>query len=469
MQKTILTLIIAYFTLLTSAQDLEKYDLNADTISYSLYLKGDWKALIKLKPETEFDGINFYFLQLRYAYAYYYTGEYRHAVFHFEKANTLYPLDDYVKTDYCNALWYSGYFITAGKILNELPKTSRETLKINFEEPLILASISSGYQFNENYKTLINSIAKEEKSRSFNFPRNMTFTTLSALHRPAKRFTFFESLTYYDINKTTLYNPEGMQKTLQDNKIMQGAFFCSGSWLATDRLIVSPAIHIAAYTSNYLDYNISSYKSDSSVYRNPPAPPVKTYTYRDTAIFENKTYSKINFLASLNLTYRFVSFDVFAETGYSNSNLQNQTWFRIGFTNYVNPQFYYFGSFTYHSNFNSNLTSYFDNNIYSAGFAKKTGNTWLSAAASYGYMWNYSEINGLAFYNGQDALTMKGTISANFPLYKKNLWATISYKLANFTSYDFYYDESNNLRDNFIFYETGNLNNTITADLIWYF
>lgn len=57
-----------------------------DSTTYNLYLSADWKDLVKVGKNALKNGIDYYYLQMRIAYAYYALGKYRQAVRYYKNA-----------------------------------------------------------------------------------------------------------------------------------------------------------------------------------------------------------------------------------------------------------------------------------------------------------------------------------------------------------------------------------------------
>jgi hypothetical protein len=57
-----------------------------DTTTYNQYLRGDWKALIETGEAAMESNINYYYLQMRIAYAYFALEQYRQAIGHYKNA-----------------------------------------------------------------------------------------------------------------------------------------------------------------------------------------------------------------------------------------------------------------------------------------------------------------------------------------------------------------------------------------------
>jgi hypothetical protein len=103
--------------------------IGIDTSTYRAYLEKDWDRIIHLGKEATDNGIDYYYLRLRIAYAYFMKSLYSMAVPHYKKALE-FSTDDATALEYLYYCYrYSGRDNDAEKIVARFSPTLKEFLK----------------------------------------------------------------------------------------------------------------------------------------------------------------------------------------------------------------------------------------------------------------------------------------------------------------------------------------------------
>ena len=115
-----IAVILLLCSLSLSAQQKLSFRL-VDTTTYQQYLRGDWKGIIQMGNDALNQEINYYYLQMRIAYAHFMRQEYRTAIKYYNNALELSSKDP-VAHEY---LYYS--FLYSGRNNDALLQTKNLT------------------------------------------------------------------------------------------------------------------------------------------------------------------------------------------------------------------------------------------------------------------------------------------------------------------------------------------------------
>lgn len=105
-KKIIGSILLMIISLSVYSQELNYFYV--DSLSYDLYLKGDWKELTKLGKKSMRKGIDFYYLKLRLGHAYFEQGKYLKAIPYFEDAYKINPDYEFTQKYLYYSYLYSG-------------------------------------------------------------------------------------------------------------------------------------------------------------------------------------------------------------------------------------------------------------------------------------------------------------------------------------------------------------------------
>jgi len=137
-------IILLFCSLSLSAQQTMSF-VELDTTTYQQYLKGDWKALIKSGKEGMDQGISYYYLQMRIAYAHYMREEYRAAIKHYKNALEFNSSDLTANKFLYYSYLYSGRSNDALVQIKALTADQKESM--NLADSSIIVSIGVNYSY----------------------------------------------------------------------------------------------------------------------------------------------------------------------------------------------------------------------------------------------------------------------------------------------------------------------------------
>jgi len=217
--------VILYFLLIsinTTAQEVINYT-DIDKKTYSQYLKGDWKELIKTGKTSLKNDIDFYYLQVRMGIAYYELKKYRQAISYFEKAQKLNSENELV-TEY---LYYSYLFSGRTGDARKLIKNLSENLKTKIgvkANPIISAIIIDLRTENfENYKvgTALNELLQQ------NVKKDYLYFSFGVEHLIKNNRKIFWSFSRVNINNSIFDISELNEQVEYDGEVNQNQFYYS--------------------------------------------------------------------------------------------------------------------------------------------------------------------------------------------------------------------------------------------------
>jgi hypothetical protein len=107
--------------------------------TYSFYLEGDWKNLVKIGKQAKKEGIDFYYLNVRMGIAYYNQKKYRQSIPYFEMAFRESPGEEFIIEYLYYAYLFSGRKPDARNLSYSLSSQQLEKLKI--KAPIGLSGI----------------------------------------------------------------------------------------------------------------------------------------------------------------------------------------------------------------------------------------------------------------------------------------------------------------------------------------
>ncbi len=132
----------------------EKINVPAiDQKTYALYLKKDWKNLIKTGKKAERNGINFYYLDYRMGIAYFELKKYMKAIKYFEKLYAQNPKDATLQEYLYLSYLYAGRYSDARVLSLKMNPESKKRLNIRNKNYFINSvEIAGLYDIIENYE-----------------------------------------------------------------------------------------------------------------------------------------------------------------------------------------------------------------------------------------------------------------------------------------------------------------------------
>ncbi len=143
--------ILIFFMLTLSIQVVAQKTINyptIDRITYSQYMKGSWKELIKTGKTALKNDVDFYYLQVRMGIAYYELKKYRKAIPYFEKSRKSNRTNELVNEYLYYSYLFSGRENDARKLTKELSAELKTKLGVKVNP--IISAISLDFR-TENF------------------------------------------------------------------------------------------------------------------------------------------------------------------------------------------------------------------------------------------------------------------------------------------------------------------------------
>lgn len=415
-----------------------------DSLTFSLYEKGDWQELLQQAKLATDRGLDYYYLQMRIAVAYFKLKNYARSSDHLIKALSFNQSDPVALEYLFYCYLYTGKFYQSWTVLSKISEKDRLRIKA---ESLIRRSsltIETYYQ-----KASTESIIQDPDSNFENppsggshpVPRSFINNAAYLSFVPGNRFAMV--LSYNNLIKENyLHYFDGLTVSdLPYQRILQDQFYTRLSFFSDKSLSISPSFH---FISNRYPYPYVSYSSTG----------YSTGTY---------TVNTRGFTAGFELSVKNSFLFYTAGIIYSDMNEIRQLQASIGIT------YYPFG----------NAGLYFGNNISGLsetepgsqirmvpelfmGFSLND-KVWLDLSGTIGDMRNYTRENGLIIYNSADYLTHKYFLNISVPVFKNSMivycGAGLSESISELTTFD---GSDNNVK-------LGYKNRSITGGISWKF
>jgi hypothetical protein len=432
-----------------------------DSTTYASYLKSDWMAVKEIGKEALDNDIDFYYLRVRIADAYYYSGNYRKAILHYNAALELNSADTYSRDMKYYSYLNLGETDWAWKLspgLGTRQKSGRKLIKYNPLDFVYLEAGISPSSFKEADRENVigsDSIYGERELQTL-----ISHYQLGARVRISPSLAFFAGYTGLSIQKEKLFSyatsgimrdsisdeiygkayyysfPRSITDTSFEYKLKQDDLYFNVDYLFNEGWKVSPAFHFFKINSQNIVpiYQLITY-SDTAYYLTLDNS-WDTFDYiLDDYQFNSKDSSFSNYLFSLSVRkeWDLFSFEAHASRSDFNSAIQNHLGVTCTWYPYGNTKLY--GTIRATSIFGDpELRMVYEP---SAG-GKIYKNTWLKGFVTIGNLDLYNDINGYVVYNqsdpihfraGADAITLIGKHIELFLVYRfyRKQYSTLQY------------------------------------------
>ncbi len=248
--KLLLFLIAALTSLQVKSQEAKGFAYY-DSLTFSLYKSGNWKALEVASAEALRSGLDFYYLRARMGVALYNTKNYRTSVTHFEKAQAFNSDDPFVLEYLYYAYLESGRSADATKLASEhkgiitaVPGAKGNLVKSFFVEggitpdaaPRLTTSELVGADRIYGETDIYNQQSYFHAGINLQLlPATMVYASASALNlNKQHRFAF------------PVYNNQGqssIKDTTVDYQFLQREFYVAASFVPGSGITINPAFH----------------------------------------------------------------------------------------------------------------------------------------------------------------------------------------------------------------------------------
>lgn len=251
----ILILSVLFFRMLSlSSQEKEGY-WYYDSLTYSHYENSDWESLKKSSREALRKDLDYYYLRMRAAIAFYETANYRIAEKHFKKALGWNEIDP-VSREY---IYYSMLFAGKNKEASLFYKKNEQFLKdkvVSKNKPVRDLYLDIAYHINlkKDIKTLFVPESFTGISGYQTVTRNFFYGSFLLRHDITRYFTFSHGGTL--LRKNNYYFSVTPERTLDsdDHHINQNQYYANLSFYPGGGFNLNSSIHFINVVSPELIY-----------------------------------------------------------------------------------------------------------------------------------------------------------------------------------------------------------------------
>lgn len=442
--KTLLSLIILTISLIPlSAQESLTFS-DVDSTTYSDYLKSDWDQIIEVGERAVEKDIDYYYLRMRIAYAFYMKTRYRKAIPHYLKALEFNSKDITALEYLYRCYLYGGRENDAEKLVSRFPETLKNYFKKRdskiFTDIGFYATIGTGAS--ESLKDEITQTAPNTIEGSQTLPNNFTNYNLNLSHRISRSILVHHSTNLLYKNSYSLAVVNSTPYVSESQIVRQFNYNLAIDFTPINGLSITPVF-------SYINYRIPifyDYGSGSSRNR-------EVYTY--------DTHQE--FAVGLKAIKHLGIFDISLTGVHSDFNLSKQNTISTSISIYPfsNLNLYYTANgYLHFQNQNSNTVKQVIHS-HKLGF-KVIQHLWIEGSAILGDFTNlYDPFSGLT-YNSQEQYNTITGVNFIIPLYKPDISIFVGYRYSQsesiFVPVDDVFETLNNKPINY---------QSITGGLTW--
>ncbi|WP_299525808.1 hypothetical protein [uncultured Lutibacter sp.] len=440
MGKQIVFIIALWFAATANAQKATLSFKQVDSTTYALFLKQDWKPIIKMGKQSRTEGIDFYYLKVRMGIAYFKENKMLSAIQFLEEAYTVDNYDVVVQEYLYWAYRYSGLELESRLFYSKMNKMLKD--QINLVQPFVSALDFNVLTTNNlDYDEMLKEDAVSENNDIRFISKNYQLFSVGMNHPLSKRVNLYHQLS---VMPTTSVQQENVAGILQ-NETYKG----NESRYYTD---VTVALGNRWYLDTYLNVIFGKYDNlnmDETI--------ITTGNGRRSITSSSSTinYTDLVFGGSLTKASYFMRNSVNASV----SNLNGLNQFQAGYSMALYPLgstlVVPFGSIQYHSQDpDSNM-------VFTGGLSINTDKFSLTGFGTVGDLSNFIANNGAIIYNQSATALNEFGLSLQFS--GKNSTVKVGYSFMEME--DNYYTEDFNITT-----KTFNFNQqNITAGITWKF
>ncbi len=244
-KRTGIIILLLLITSLVQAQQKLSFP-EVDKTSYELYLKGNWKELIKYSEQARQQGIDFFYLQARTGIAYYNLKRYRAASEWFLKAWEIDKTFEWLQEYLYYSLIFSGRNYEAYVVADKFTAALKE--KINYAaRKLTGTGLEAGYSFNPEFNDLkaASHGQKAETGSGYGeayYLKNYHFESFDLSHRIAPSINVNHNFTHIGINRAQQIDWSNSNEF--EAKIRQFQYFINPNLLLGKKWYVAPSLSL---------------------------------------------------------------------------------------------------------------------------------------------------------------------------------------------------------------------------------
>lgn len=425
-----------------------RYDYHTDTLTYSQYLSADWEALYDSVKVAEKEGIDFYYLQLRVAFAAFHTQRYARAEDYFNSAESLQAASDLINEYHYLSTLYAGHRLAMIERYAHLSVEAKNRYKNPKRKAVETLTVESGFNNNANFKDL----QKTEIDNGYKvygervLLKNLSYNGLKMSHGILPWLTLNHEFQWLHLNKEQqIYATEyGTSSTINKSypiSTEQQQYHINGVINIKDKLFITPAFSYVNFKSEFVEVKYT----DEGLYE-----------------FNDKSISDHQQLYALKLSYVSQNLEISSHSNYFwdqhferwQMGLASRYYLKRDKSQYVSATF---------DMLNDKKNEW--TNVWSLHYGFKLQKTWVELNHTAGDLHNFTESNGEIIYNTYENIESKTGANVSFPIGLDHLWLSFYYRYITYASvYSYIDDELVLKKENF-----NHNNHSITGGLTWYF
>lgn len=404
----ILLLILTSFASTKAQNDLSFIEV--DTASYRAYINSNWDRIIEIGNQGLENNVDYYYLRIRMAYAYYMKKQYRSAIPHYKEALLL-SANNALALEYLYRCYtYSGQYNSAEKLLKKFPNSLKES--IGKEDSKIINKLSFYASFASGADTKL----KEEITNSISIDED----GVQVLTNGYKNYNLNLS---HRFNRSIIahHSANLLYKDSYSTAVVNGLSYISGSQIVRqiNYNLVLDITPIQGFTVSplfsYLNYKVPVFYEYGSGSDND----------REVASYLKYKEYLIGIKGTTHLKYTNISL------AYTFSNINNAKQNTIAGSLSVFPlsnlSLYY--TINTYLHLQNNNTTQLNQFIHSHTIgAKILTNLWIEAFATFGEFSNFYDAFSTLSYNSLEKYNFIAGANIIVPLFKPKLSFFLSYR-----------------------------------------
>lgn len=416
MHKIIILILAILLAAISLEAQINPAQKEIDKVTFDLFKAGKWDELIeKGENALSSDALDFFALRYRIGTAYYKTGDYQSAIIHLEKALRFAPTD--VST--MEYLYYSYLFMGRESewlsLVYDMPLNLKKKLEV-YSKFIYGAYTEGGYTYNADYsdQKLLGLKSFPNLYNEKELQKGITYFDIGLMHQIGKNLKVFQCYN----NISAFYTEQLLEKSMgqreYDTKTVQDEYYLDLNFNLGKAWNLVTALHYMYVRSE--DVRL---RYDSSV--NPWIP-----NYDLVRTPEN------DFVALLALTKYIGHFRIGLKNSISNMNSATQV------QNTAEIIFYPLGNLNLYTITNATVFSNKDwgRKFKSSGILdqmlgwKITDNLWMETGYTFGYIYNFNELDGFIVFNNNDRILNRFSVNLISPV-SKHIQLSIRYQYYN--------------------------------------
>ncbi len=410
----------------------------ADSITYSLYLQGQWQSLIKIGNQAIAQGHDYFYMRMRVGIAYYMQQHYRKAAGHFEKALLFNSRDKNAANYLLQGYQWSGLDLEAASLTKRYSHFFQSSHDKNYIKGV---SVFAGGAMSGIAKK----IAQIDLDQTANIygeisgSGRLRYAHLGFILSPATQYRWYLGYTHLQLAKHQRIIFSGTDTLDNNYTLFQHQLFISLPFRISNGLYIIPSF-------NLININDRPYV-------------VKYVPLSNKYTTSRPQYSIYNYTALLKLVREMPYFSLSGAAGHSYLNNNNQWQGALGMSlyPYANLNLYTFARFS------AVAEDHIFNWHYKLGAGGKIlPGIWLQGNYAWGYLKNTFDDDGSILFNTSGTINSKAGITA-YLLINKSMTLQFDYSLVRQQDSYISYLNNNTYTTNFVKFN----NHHIMGGLKW--